>query len=98
MYLGRVYFNASQYDDAMSSFLIAEECAGEVDDHKLIGLLFSSISEIYYADYNFVKATEYSERSIENFSAAGDSVNVWYAVGRLASLYSESIEENKAGS
>ena len=98
MYLGRVYFNASQYDDAMSSFLIAEECAGEVDDHKLIGLLFSSISEIYYADYNFVKATEYSERSIENFSAAGDSVNVWYAVGRLASLYSESIEENKADS
>lgn len=96
MYLGRVYFNASQYDDAMTSFLIAAECVDEVDDHKLIGLLYSSISEVYFADYNFVKATEYSECAIENFSSAGDSVNVWYALGRLASLYSESLEGNKA--
>lgn len=96
MYLGRVYFNASQYDDAMTSFLIAAECVDEVDDHKLIGLLYSSISEVYFADYNFVKATEYSECAIENFSSAGDSVNVWYALGRLALLYSESLEGNKA--
>lgn len=33
MYLGRVYFNASQHDDAMTSFLIAAECVDEVDDH-----------------------------------------------------------------
>lgn len=98
MYLGRVYFNASQYDDAMSSFLIAEECVDEVDDHKLIGLLFSSMSEIYLEDYNYVKATEYSERAIENFSSAGDSVNLWYAAGHLASLYSENLEENMADS
>ena len=43
MYLGRVYLNASQHDDAMTSFLIAAECVDEVDDHKLIGLLYSSI-------------------------------------------------------
>ena len=55
MYLGGVYFNASQYDDAMTSFLIAAECVDEVDDHKLIGLLYSSISEVYFADYNFFR-------------------------------------------
>ena len=56
MYLGRVYLNASQHDDAMTSFLIAAECVDEVDDHKLIGLLYPSISEVYFADYNFFKA------------------------------------------
>lgn len=56
MYLGGVYFNASQYDDAMTSFLIAAECVDEVGDHKLIGLLYPSISEVYFADYNFFKA------------------------------------------
>ena len=55
MYLGRVYFNASQHDDAMTSFLIAAECVDEVDDHKLIGLLYPSISEVYFADYNFFR-------------------------------------------
>ena len=56
MYLGGVYFNASQYDDAMTSFLIAAECVDEVGDHKLIGLLYLSISEVYFADDNYFKA------------------------------------------
>lgn len=98
LYLGRIYYNASDYDEAMVAYMIASENSDKASDPHYTGLLFSSMSEVFYRNYNFICARKYAEKAIEYFNIANDSVNVWYLTGRLASLYSEALEEQKADS
>lgn len=66
-YLGRVYENAKDYQQALLYYLDAAQYTESVEDNYLKGLLYSNLGEMYERYYNYDKAYEYFELSYNCF-------------------------------
>lgn len=66
-YLGRVYENAKDYQQALLYYLDAAQYTESVEDNYLKGLLYSNLGEMYEQYYNYDKAYEYFELSYNCF-------------------------------
>ena len=98
LYLGRILYNGSKIDDAMASYLAAEEYYDNAKELKSKALLMSSISETYCYNHNYNAALEYAKKAITCYKQVGDSTNIWYTTGYIVSLYSDLLEDNVSDS
>ena len=97
-YLGRVYENAKDYQQALLYYLDAAQYTESVEDNYLKGLLYSNLGEMYQQYYNYDKAYKYAEQSYHFYKEAKllkHQVYQLYKAGELLGCmerYSESIE------
>lgn len=57
-YLGRVYMNRGDREEAAQAYMTAEELAGKGDDAYLQSLIYSSLGNLYYEQYSFEDALQ----------------------------------------
>lgn len=55
-YWGRIQYNAGNYYTALATFTEAEQHVPHIDNHRMIGLLYSQIGEIYFKNYDYSKS------------------------------------------
>ena len=72
MYLGTAQFNDKEYSNAIVSFYKAVESVPEVDNQKLVGILYTRIALAYSRTNDFIQAADYYEKSIDCFKECGN--------------------------
>ena len=82
-YLGRVQYNAKEYQKAIVSLMQAEDAAKQIEDYFYLGLIYRSISDIHSDIYSFTEALQYARNSYSSFTL---SDNQRYADWGLWSL------------
>ena len=82
-YLGRVQYNAKEYQKAIVSLMQAEVAAKLSRDNFYLGLIYRSMSEIHCDIYSFTEALQYARNSYSSFTL---SDNQRYADWSLWSL------------
>jgi tetratricopeptide (TPR) repeat protein len=89
MYLGTAQFNNEDYSNAIVSYYKAIESVPEVDNQKLVGILYSRIAMSYTETMDFVQAADYYDKSIECFKAIGNkNFEYWSQVCKSVCLLS----------
>lgn len=81
-YLGRIRFNAGNYAEAVICYNKALEYAESLTNYHYMGLINREIANSYNSVWDDLHATEYIQKSIDSFSAAGEKKYVDYS--RLA--------------
>nr|MBQ5604786.1 tetratricopeptide repeat protein [Bacteroidales bacterium] len=71
-YLGRVQYNAKEYQKAIVSLMQAEVAAKLSRDNFYLGLIYRSMSEIHCDIYSFTEAIRYAKSSYEHFHITDD--------------------------
>lgn len=97
-YLGRIYENQGNINEALLAYTLAEEVSKGSEDQRLKGLLAMSTSRIYSKAHQTDKALNYALRGISLFQSDGDTLHYNNAIGRLAMLYQEKKEWHTADS
>lgn len=97
-YLASVQYNIGDYQSAVKSYLTADEYSSASDVPIFRGLILSGLSDVYAQNHNLEKKIEYSEKALDCFMNAGDSLRAWVTRGRLASYYVDRRDWNKADS
>jgi tetratricopeptide (TPR) repeat protein len=95
-YLGRVYENAKDYQQALLYYLDAAQHPDRVDDNYLKGLLYSSLGEMYERYYNYKKAYQYAEQSYNYYKEAKLPKHQVYQLYK-AGIYCANLKENDKG-
>ena len=67
-YLGRVQYNAKEYQKAIVSLMQAEVAAKLSRDNFYLGLIYRSMSEIHCDIYSFTEALQYARNSYHSFT------------------------------
>ena len=70
LYLGTEQYNSSLYDQAIVSFNKADEQSSYIEDHNLIGILYSRMAETYTRSFQYVIADKFIDKSINCFKLA----------------------------
>ena len=86
-YLGRIQYNAGDYNSAVVSFSKGERVADDSSDDQAKGLLYMAFADIYNNTRNKEKEEEYVKKGISAFKKAGDARHGNLSAGRLAILY-----------
>ena len=97
-YLGRIYENQGDNNEAILSYTLADEISTGAKDLRLKGLLKMSLSRIYSIAHQTDKALDYALLGISLFQSDGDTLHYNSAFGRLAMLYQEKKEWRTADS
>ena len=97
-YLGRIQENAGDYNSAAVTFSIGEGYADDATDIQTQGLLYMAFADIYNKTRNRAKEEEYVKRGIKAFEKAGDVKHTNLSSGRLAIIYYNGQEWQKADS
>lgn len=95
-YLGRVYENAKDYQQALLYYLDAAQHPDRVEDNYLKGLLYSSLGEMYERYYNYEKAYQYAEQSYNYYKEAKLPKHQVYQLYK-AGIYCANLKENDKG-
>ena len=95
-YLGRVYENAKDYQQALLYYLDAAQHPDRVEDNYLKGLLYSSLGEMYERYYNYEKAYKYAEQSYNYYKEAKLPKHQVYQLYK-AGIYCANLKENDKG-
>lgn len=85
-YLGRIQYNAGDYNTAAISFSKAEGLENEVNDYQAKGLLYMNFADIYNKTRNQTKEEEYVKKGICVFETIRDVKHSNLSSGRLAIL------------
>lgn len=87
LYLGQIQMSESEYDNAITTLLKAEDIAIELNDWFHLGLIYRNISFTYNGVFSNIKALAYSQKSVEAFKKSGN-VEYWnYERCNLADAY-----------
>ncbi len=97
-YLGRVYKNAGNYNNAIIEYTKAEQIAPKYGYNKIIGRLYMGIADIYNINKNHIKEIEYVNKGYEKFKLAESENDCNLSLGRLAMAYSSLKEWKMADS
>lgn len=97
-YLGRIHFNRGDINAAAIAYSLCEEQTVYVNDSQAKGLLYMAFSDVYNKAKNLEKEEEYVNKGIQEFKEAGDLKRQDLTYGRLAILYYQKEEWNKADS
>ncbi|MBE6189280.1 MAG: tetratricopeptide repeat protein [Rikenellaceae bacterium] len=93
-YLGRVYENAKDYQQALLYYLDAAQYTESVEDNYLKGLLYSNLGEMYEQYYNYDKAYEYFELSYNCFKLIDLRRHQAYQLYKMAEKCWKNYPEN----
>lgn len=74
MYLGTAQFNNEDYSNAIVSYYKAVESVPEVDNQKLVGILYSRIAMSYSKTEDYSQEAEFIDKSIECFHSCENTV------------------------
>lgn len=97
-YLGRVQYNAGEYESAVVSLTKAKELFLSVDDKLSCGLVCGALADIY-GDYHLPEEQKSSlEEGLEHFVSADDERRCNLMIGRLAIAYHDLHQWTKADS
>lgn len=94
-YLGRIYFNAGKYNDAMHAYLKAEELAGRTDDDFAKALLYAQIGSLYRRYYNDTISLGFFEKAYEHYEKAGMESHMIYTKISMGPIYNDIGEYEK---
>lgn len=94
-YLGRVHFNAGNYNDAMQTYLKAEELTDRTDDDFAKALLYAQIGSLYRTYYNNTRSLEFFERAYEHYEMAGMESHKIYTKISMGPIYNDIGEYEK---
>ncbi len=83
-YVGRIYFNAANYSDALASYTDALKHSSEVDDYRLKGQVCAAIGDTYNRTYCNEDNLKYKKMAHDCFVAHGDSLDIDYSRINLA--------------
>lgn len=83
-YVGRIQFNASDYSDAIVSFMNALKYSSGSNDSRLKGQLCAAIGDTYNRTYCNEDNLKYKKMAHEFFNAYGDSLAIDYSRINLA--------------
>ena len=73
---------------AVVNLLKAEKYAKKIGDHRVLGLIYWTLSSVYSNIYNFSDELDYAESAIAEFEIYGDSVYLDYVLEALCNAYS----------
>lgn len=97
-YLGRVQYNAGEYESAVVSLTKAKELFPSADDNQSCGLVCGALADIY-GDYHLPEEQKNSlEEGLEYFTSANDERRCNLMIGRLALAYHDLHQWAKADS
>ena len=68
-YLGRVYYNANDYTQALVCFTKAEDLSGNIDDQLMKGLLFLNIGKVFRKQLDYPQALVYYRKAYELYGS-----------------------------
>jgi len=94
-YLGRIHFNAGNYNDAMQTYLKAEELTGNTDDDFAKALLYAQIGNLYRTYYNNTRSLEFFERAYEHYEMAGMESHKIFTKISMGPIYNDIGEYEK---
>lgn len=86
-YLGRIYSNAKETEQAIKMLTEAEHYAITTSDFYLCGLIYNTLGNMYYSQGSFGEAIEMYERSGEYFEKNGDLRRKANALANIAKAY-----------
>ena len=97
-YMGRIFQNANDLNKAAVEFSKAEDMMEHISDHKYLGRLFMSFSDIYNSTRNSKKEIEYAQKGYEHYKLAQSKKDIDLSLGALAFAYSNRKEWDKSDS
>lgn len=97
-YLGRIYENKGDLNQTVISYTLSEDSAKDAEDGQFIGLLNLSSAILYSTTHQIVKALDHTNKALESFLEAKDTLRYNSSVGRLAMLYQEKQDWKTADS
>lgn len=71
-YLGRIHFNAGQYDEAIVCYEQAKEHGLRTEEYAYIGRVYIGFAKVYSNSYNYQKEYEYICLAEESFIKSGN--------------------------
>ncbi len=86
-YLGRIKYNAKEYEPCIIALLNAEMCALEIEDFFYQGLIYRSFAHVYNTIYYGNGEMEYAQKSYEAFSKTNFQQHTDFALLELAQTY-----------
>ncbi|MBQ7773332.1 MAG: hypothetical protein IJ383_04640 [Bacteroidales bacterium] len=97
-YMGRIFQNANDLNNAAIEFSKAEDIIQYISDHKALGRLFMAFSDIYNSTRNSKKEIEYAQKGYEHYKLAKSQKDINLSLGTLAIAYSNRKEWELADS
>lgn len=94
-YSGIVKENAGNYLSAAVDFDQTLSLANRLNDNHNCGLACRHLSDIYYRNYNHIKALEYSQKAVVYFDACGETLSADYARTNVALQLSSILQWDK---
>lgn len=86
-YLGRIQFNAGDYEMAGLSFLKAYHLFDSVTDNRYKGLVCQHLANVYNRTYNYSESLSYTEKAYAFFKEGGYADQETFTLHRLAEEY-----------
>lgn len=69
-YWGRIQYNAGNYYTALATFTEAEQLVPHIDNHRMIGLLYSQIGDIYSLYLDYAKSLQAFKKAYTHYDKA----------------------------
>ena len=87
--LGKLYFDAGNYDSGLVNFNKALLYFDEKKDVKIYGLILTSIATIYFYENNYNKSLEYFLHGLQIAERANSYKDMGVALGNIGNIYKE---------
>lgn len=97
-YLQGFIRNNANNHNAVVSLLKAEKYAKKLGDHRVLGLIYSTLATVYSNIFNFSDELDYSQKSLYEFEEYGDSIYLKEAWVNLCNAYNNVKDFHKSDS
>lgn len=79
-YLGCIYCNAKQYNDAILALTQAEQVANEIPDGYYTGLLYSQLGNVFFDSFDYQRAKDYYINAKYYYDSANKELHKIHAI------------------
>jgi TolA-binding protein len=97
-YLGRIQYNAGDFQNAAVSYMEALKYADDVDNVKLKGMIYGALGDTYSKSHNNKDQLKYELLAFETFEKYGDPSYLNFVRYKLATAYHNNREFDKSDS
>lgn len=95
-YHGRIYENGNDLENAIKSYVLAENAASNTRNFHSMGFIKFSIGNLYAAQYSFLEAINYFQQAADAFKKAGDRYNEAIVLTNMGRTFMLKSENGKA--
>lgn len=79
-YLGCIYCNAKQYNDAILALTQAERLANEIPDGYYTGLLYSQLGNVFFDSFDYQRAKDHFSNAKHSYDSANKELHKIHAI------------------